>query len=138
MAKGEFPYLRFDVRNDKGKIIDYAFRPMIPVQLSHQDKSIVVHALVDSGADHCIFPADVAEYLGHRLKSGEKRKFQGIGGDIHGYLHQNYLKLLGKSIRCNIYFSEEYNDFGLLGQREFFSNFKVTFDYKNKKLIVKT
>lgn len=45
-------------------------RPVIPVKLKYQDRSIGYEVLVDSGADLCIFDAEIGEtFLGLILKT---------------------------------------------------------------------
>jgi hypothetical protein len=38
-------------------------KPIIPVEVAHAGKKVRYEALVDSGADFCIFNAEVGEYL---------------------------------------------------------------------------
>jgi hypothetical protein len=52
-------------------------RPRIRVRLKHGDKSIDLLALIDSGADDCLFPMEVAEVLGLRLDPANSN--DGIG-----------------------------------------------------------
>ena len=46
-------------------------RPMLWIRVvnPHTEKAVVMQAIVDTGADNCAFPADIAEQLGHDLES---------------------------------------------------------------------
>jgi len=48
-------------------------RPVIPVEIAHQDRSVPYEVLVDSGADFCIFDSQIGELLGIDITRGEKR-----------------------------------------------------------------
>ena len=54
------------------------YRPDIKVTIKHT-KSIDVYALVDSGADYCVFPSELGEYIGFDVKSGKRDVIIGIG-----------------------------------------------------------
>ncbi|MBU1615976.1 retropepsin-like domain-containing protein [bacterium] len=90
--------------------------------------------LIDSGANDCCFPGSIARDLGHDLEKGKERIFEGVGGEVKTYLHQNYIQIQDVRIRGDLYFSDEWNDwgFGLLGRHGFFTHFKVIFDYRRK------
>jgi len=55
-------------------------RPVIPVVIKYKNKEVAYEALVDSGSDVNIFPAQLAEILGIDIKSGEKKEVWGITG----------------------------------------------------------
>lgn len=74
--KKEFSYLR------KG---DQCY-PMIDVELIGPKGSLLVKALVDSGASYSIFRAEIADYLGIPVESGHRLYFQGIKAKNLGYL----------------------------------------------------
>ena len=131
----KFPFREYPVLDNKGKIISLAYRPVIDLRLISGNKSRLFPALIDSGADESLFPGWMAKFLGHHLEKGRKvRIFRGVGGEIKAYLHQTYLELKGIGFRCDIYYSDKFNDweYGLLGERSFFSRFKVELDYKDK------
>lgn len=133
-----FPYSRWPIKDRRGRIIDFAYRLVIEVNLWHQQGFTKFLGLVDSGADHCCFPGWIATLLGHDLTKGRKRTFSGVGGEVETYLHQTYLEIIGYKFRCDTYYSNKWNNwrFGLLGQVGFFSHFEVNLDYKNKKFTV--
>lgn len=90
--------------------------------------------LVDSGATETLLPRRIGERLGIDIESGERVEFEGVGGAAIGYRHKVMLRLAGErneyEIACA--FSELPNMGGLLGERGFFENYKITFEkYKN-------
>ena len=118
----------------------YVYRPVIPVKLSFKDKIITFDGLIDSGAGDCTFPAWIAKALGHNLYKGVKRVFKGIGGSVVAYQHKTYLGLPNGVRYCaNIYYSHRWDEmpFGLLGQEGFFSRFNISFNYKNKLILIR-
>lgn len=129
----KFPYRDFEVvpspASKKKRII---YRPIIPVFLIYNKRLIGYQALIDSGSDHNIFDAIVAEILGVRITSGHKRQIRGIGAQkIKGYEHDITLKVANEQYRTKVIFSKQIplNSFGVLGNQGFFNHFKVTFKY---------
>src|SRR5262245_46162160 len=55
-------------------------RPLIPIRLSHAQRFVDVRALVDSGADDCRFPLEVAQIL--RLTLGGEHRYGGVGQGV--------------------------------------------------------
>lgn len=122
-----FPYLK-----KEGK-----FYPVIDLTLYYSKKSLTLKALVDSGASFSIFRPEIAEYFGIKIEKGKPLYLEGIGGRILGYLHNILVEVGNKKFRCQIVFSYEYNvSLNLIGRENFFPYFKITFDEKNKKIIL--
>jgi len=58
-------------------------RPRIRVRLKHRNRSVDVLALIDSGADDCLFPIGVANLLELQLQPEKASYYTGIGeGEI--------------------------------------------------------
>lgn len=55
-------------------------RPVIPVDLSFGERAVSYEALIDSGADLCIFPAEIGELLGIQVERGRSETVAGITG----------------------------------------------------------
>ena len=53
-------------------------KPIIPIKIIVKDKELNYEALIDSGADFCIFDAEIGEYLGIDILSGSQEVFGGI------------------------------------------------------------
>jgi len=49
-------------------------RPVIPIEIIYKNRSIPYEVLVDSGADFCIFDAQIGEILEIDITSGEQRE----------------------------------------------------------------
>ena len=98
-------------------------RPVVPVALINGSNRVRVYALIDSGADYCIFHAEIGEQLGLQIESGKSLPFSGIAGAGHEF-------------GCYAGFSRDIQDlpYGILGQVGFFDVFKVSFDYKKEKI----
>lgn len=47
-------------------------RPVIPIEITFQNRSVPYEVLVDSGADFCIFDAAIGELLDIDIESGRK------------------------------------------------------------------
>ncbi|MCK4244643.1 MAG: hypothetical protein KAX20_03355 [Candidatus Omnitrophica bacterium] len=134
-----FSYREYPILDKEGKITSLAYRPVIDVRLIFKEKSRLFPAIIDSGADESLFPGWMAKFLGHHLEKGKKvRLFRGIGGEIKAYLHQTYIEIGGIGFRCDTYYSDKFNDweYGLLGEKTFFSHFKIELDYKNKLIVL--
>ena len=56
------------------------FRPIVPLNLIHAGLTWSCYAIVDSGADDCIFPASFASRIGIDLKQGKRYTFTGAEG----------------------------------------------------------
>jgi predicted aspartyl protease len=125
--KKEFSYLK------KG---DQSY-PLIDVEMTGPKGSLVVKALVDSGATFSIFRPEIASYLGVSVNNGQSLYFQGIKSRILGYLHQIPLRVNGERFNCYIAFSPELEvSFNILGRNNFFLPFLITFNEKLQKVSI--
>lgn len=92
-------------------------------------------ALVDSGADFCVFHANIGEAIGIDVRSGVPHNFGGVASRENvSFLHEVELALEDfTTIDTRVAFSYELTDpyKGFLGQRGFFDHFKITFRYSN-------
>jgi hypothetical protein len=123
----EFSYLR------KGN----QYYPLIDIELTGSKGSLVVKALVDSGASLSVFRPEIANYLAIPIKKGEGLYFQGIKGRIRGYLHRVPVRVSSEKFDCNIAFSPELKiSFNLLGRNNFFLPFLITFNERSQKVII--
>lgn len=112
--------------------------PLVDIALSRGRQSLLIKALVDSGASFSVFRPEVAEFLGVSIENGKPFYLEGIGGRILGYLHVLNARVGSRSFRCKIVFSREFTvSFNLLGRDNFFENFVVTFDEQNKIITLK-
>ncbi len=110
-------------------------RPVIPVRVAASDQWIDYEVLVDSGADICIFDAELAERLGIDLESGEHAVISGATGGVQdAYIHPVELTVGPRTFGARVAFMSTPEPYGLAGQRGFFAQFLVTFDQPNEQI----
>jgi len=125
--KREFPYLK------KGE----QYYPLIDIELTGPKTSLLVSALVDSGATFSIFRPEIADYLGVPISEGQSLYFRGIKGEILGYLHQIPVRVNQERFNCYIAFSPDLEvSFNILGRNNFFLPFLITFNEKKQKVLI--
>lgn len=122
-----------------GKLI---LKPIIPLKVSQANAILQYAALIDSGADFCIFDAGIGEYLGLNIKSGVEVQFGGIQslGGAKAYIHKVDLEIGGIQFKTEIGFSYDIskNGYGILGQKGFFDLFSVKFDLQKEDIEIKS
>lgn len=129
----KFDYKRYDSNT---------LRPVIPIKLKNGNSDISYAVLVDSGADLCIFDAEIGEALGINVKSGEKKEVFGVGGKASiFFLHKVEIEVGGWSYKINAGFMPDVAGrvmpYGLVGQKGFFDNFIVKFDLLKEEIDLK-
>ncbi|MBI4092542.1 MAG: hypothetical protein HY420_01325 [Candidatus Kerfeldbacteria bacterium] len=116
-------------------------KPIIPVKVLYGTRDIDYFALIDSGADFCIFDAEIGEAVGIEIERGEQIEFGGIQARTGstGYLHDITIAIGGWKYEARVAFSREIAEhgFGILGQKGFFDIFSITFDYQKEEIILK-
>lgn len=116
-------------------------KPIIQVGVLANGKELNYAALIDSGADFCIFDAEIGEYLGLDVKSGRLVEFGGIQdrGGAEAFLHSVGLNIGGYNYQTNVGFSRDIakHGFGILGQKGFFDMFAVKFDLSKEEIELK-
>lgn len=115
-------------------------RPVIPIKVSYGGIFVPCEVLVDSGADICIFDAEIAEILEIKLELGEKRSISGItGANDFYYLHEVNLSVGKFSYKTNVGFLPNIArmGYGVAGQKGFFDHFVIKFNYKNAEIDIK-
>lgn len=113
-------------------------RPFMPLTLRYNDKTVKIKALVDSGADFCMFDGELLNILAPDLDLGtlEKIKLGGIAGEATGYVTHIELGIDNTFVSVPAIFSFEFSpdEFGgLAGQLGFFDAFKIQFDRAEKE-----
>ena len=117
-------------------------RPVIELKVKHNSKVLRYHTLVDSGADFCLFHAEIAEALGIDIRKGKMGLVTGIGGKESQYfLHKVMIEVGGWEHLVEVGFLPTIGGrsapYGILGQDGFFENFKVTFDREKEEIEIK-
>jgi len=103
--------------------------------------AIIALAIVDTGADDCVFPAKSATILGHNLKAVARKPIKTASGTTYAYPHTSrvdILEMLANGMPGNkvlhtipdmpIDFVQGCDAF-LLGVGSFLSKFVLTIDY---------
>lgn len=101
-------------------------------------------AIVDTGADDCVFPAEIAEALGHKLPTTPAKVMITASGTTVAYPHTSRIEVLemqqngmaGSHVLYTladtpIDFAKGCQTF-LLGARKFLSKFILTLDYPHQ------
>lgn len=112
-------------------------RPVIPIELAHNNISVPYEVLVDSGADTCIFDAQIAEILQLDVKKGKEQKVAGITGVLESYYsHPVTIVVGGWKYTFDVGFLANIGKFGygVVGQKGFFDIFIVTFDLLKEEI----
>ena len=88
----KFSYIKIPSADPRKKWIS---RPIISVMLTGPKGSVIVDALIDSGADKCLFHSDLAKEIGLDLQDGKQEMFSGITGkQVVAFEHKVYLQVL--------------------------------------------
>jgi len=129
----KFRYARYN-----GKTL----RPVIPIKVKNGASEIGYQVLVDSGADLCLFDAQIGEILGIDVKSGQGREVFGVGGKASiYYLHKITIEVGGWSYGIEAGFMPGVGGrtipHGIVGQNGFFDLFIVKFDLLKEEIELK-
>lgn len=113
------------------KINSEVIRPIIPVGIISNGNCVRYEVLVDSGADICIFDAQIADILGIDIVKGTKSQVIGITGFPENYyVHTVTIGVGGWKFKIDAGFKNMGGmSYGIVGQKGFFDLFKVKFDY---------
>jgi len=117
-----------------------AVRPVIPIWLIRGEERVGYLAIIDSGADLCIFHAEIGELIGIAVESGKLLYFNGISGQqLTAYFHDIRIEVGGYEFDCYVGFSRDIGNlpYGLLGQLGFFNLFDILFDYNKGRIELK-
>lgn len=137
----KFPYFKLSLPQHSECFGWSILKPIVSVKISVGDKELHYAALIDSGADFCIFDAEIGEYLGLDIQSGKQEEFGGIQekGGAKAFLHQIKLNIGGWDYKTIVGFSYDIarHGFGILGQKGFFDIFVVKFDLLKEEIELK-
>lgn len=120
------------------KVTSKIIRPIIPILLKSEKRVMLYSALIDSGADYCIFSLDIADALEIKLKRKNKLELSGIGKEnIIGFWDRIELRIDDKTFISKVIFAgiNEYGH-GILGQLGFFDHFDIKLSYHRQIIAV--
>lgn len=128
----KFRYLKFPLKEKSEFFGSTILKPVIPLELVVRDKEIKYAALMDSGADFCIFDGQIGELLGLDVRAGTHLDFGGVQAlaGAEAFLHEVTMRIGGRSYKMRIGFSYDIapHGYGIVGQKGFFDMFVVKFD----------
>jgi hypothetical protein len=97
---------------------------------------------LDSGADHCLFPAIFASTLGIDLLRLKKHLTSGVGSSSNPTYYADLQVTLDRGIQFTSYVgftpALDPQGIGLLGQFGFFDTYNVHFQLKQSKFMIDT
>lgn len=115
-------------------------RPVIPIEVSNNNRSVRYEALVDSGADLCIFDAQIGNLIGLDVMSGKPGLVSGITGAREEYfIHSIRISVGGWAHEIEVGFLPGFSSdgYGVVGQTGFFDLFVVKFDFLKAEIELK-
>jgi len=105
------------------------FRPVVEINVRFGKESVDLLALIDSGADVCLFPSEIGRALGITIEKGKRSSVSGIGKRTYSmYLHPITITIAPWRMNIPIYFSSAVGT-PILGQKGFFEFFDVKLCY---------
>lgn len=122
------------------RITPSIIRPIITIEISHQDKTLPHEVLIDSGADICILGSEIGKHLGIDIENGEPRTLGGITGKPETFYFHMVTFQIGKwKHKAMTGFMPVINtqDYGILGQIGFFDHYCVKFDLNKQEIELK-
>ena len=111
--------------------------PVLDVQLSHNEQSIDVITVVDTGAEFTLISGGYAMGIGLDLQSGRKGELHTLGGSIVYWSHNVKVNIFDIFIEIEIRFSEQSIPRNLLG-RDLLEYMRIGLREKHESLFCHT
>ena len=138
----KFKYFKFPLNSKSELFGSSILKPIIPVEITRGSKTISYAALIDSGADFCLFDSGIAGLLGIDIRSGKVERFGGIQAvsPATAFIHELIITIGGWKYKVPVGFSYDIapHGYGVLGQKGFFDIFVVKFDLAKEEIELKT
>ena len=127
-------------------------KPFLWVRVTNPEsgRAVIALALIDTGAEECAFPSDMAWRLGHELQAGKPKVIHTAGRKTTAFSHTSQIEVLGvnpdgssDTERVLYTLNDKLIDYTcglgafLLGQRNFLGPFVLKIDYPNQTLSVR-
>jgi len=116
----KFSYHKVPLQKKSDFFGTHLLKPIIPVKVGVEGNKVGYAALIDSGADFCIFDAEIGEYLGLQVRNGLRSTFGGIqeAGESEVFFHKVTLVVGGWEHDVDIGFSYQIakHGYGILDQ----------------------
>lgn len=109
----------------------------MPITINYDNKRIAVEGLIDSGANRCFCPIEIAEALGIPMVDCEESAVSGVGGSVRIWIQELELSL--EHDRCRFCAEVGFGKFNfhgfsmILGQKDFFENVNIFFERRKER-----
>jgi len=142
----KYDYRKFEAKPSEAFPRRLSFsRPVIPIQLIRCANKVRYLAMIDSGADFCVFHASIGEIIGLTIESGKSQYFSGVSGQqnissgLLAYFHDIQIEVGGYKFDCWAGFSRDIENlpYGFLGQLGFFDLLDIHFNYNKERIELK-
>ena len=134
----KFSYFKFPLTQRSEFFGTIILKPIIPITIVSGSQNTTYAALIDSGADFCIFDGEIGEHLGLNVRSGYKEIFGGVQekGSAEAFFHEVTIMVGGWDYKIPVGFSYDIAKYGygILGQKGFFDKFAVRFDLLKEEI----
>ncbi|VAX34933.1 hypothetical protein MNBD_UNCLBAC01-1216 [hydrothermal vent metagenome] len=100
-------------------------------------KSFSTYGIIDTGADECAFPLDIAKELGLKLKEGTPKIINTGNGRSTAYSHKVSIDIQGCRLNNVVIDFLPNLHIPLIGVKSFLSKFILTINYPQKKFSLK-
>lgn len=111
-----------------------AKRPILRLDIIHGSSRQACYAIVDSGADHCMFPLSFAFQLGLDPLTAPANASAGVGNGavptFYWPVKIDFPGIITLDVYAGFTVGLDHIGFGLLGQCGFFDRVKVLFDHQ--------
>ncbi len=136
------PYTPVQIPAREGSPSKIVYSPILKTFLFNKGRpSFSFESIVDSGADFCVFPAELGELTGLEVRSGEVVPTKDVSGRELLYFHKVKVGIVVKEemFRFSSYVGFSYKmNTGLLGRKGFFDIFdEIHFNQKTKMFRLK-
>lgn len=124
---------------------DDIFRPALPIRIinPHTNKSFFSYGIIDTGADECAIPAEIASILGHKLDAGIKKDISTGNGITAAYSHTTKFEVFhSNTLDLALTINNTPVDFLpnlhviLIGVKNFLGNYVLNIDYPRERFSI--
>lgn len=128
--------IEFDYRQERLRTGEVIFRPVAKLYLLRFEKDWIAHYFyIDSGADYTLIPYRMGRFLGLERVASDVKEIGGIGGVIGVRFAAAPMKIEQHRFDCTIAWAQIERVPFLLGRRDVFDHFDITFQQRNSKTI---
>lgn len=128
--------IEFDYREERSRTGEIILRPVAKVHvLRFEGEWIPYYFYVDSGADYTLVPYRMGRFLGLEGIASEVREMGGIGVVVWARFAALPVKIEDHQFDCLIAWAQIERVPFLLGRKDVFDRFDITFKQRDKKTV---